>query len=136
MKKIDDYSYEELLELKKKLKGSTIAIEGASLLGSIYIAPGLAVFLLSFLPYLFLKDDLETKIVQKDHDIVAIKEIYEEYIKSLINLASDMNVKNPLDIYLLQLDFLNQQLLNFPNLTHTCYLNFLHMQKLAMQVLH
>ena len=81
MKKIDDYSYEELLELKKKLKGSTIAIEGASLLGGIYIAPGLAVFLLSFLPYLFLKDDLETKIVQKDHDIVAIKEIYEEYIK-------------------------------------------------------
>ena len=41
------------------------AIEGASLLGGIYIAPGLAVFLLSFVPYLFLKDDLETKIVQK-----------------------------------------------------------------------
>ena len=38
MKKIDDYSYEELLELKKKITGSTIAIEGASLLGSIYLS--------------------------------------------------------------------------------------------------
>lgn len=101
MKKFKDYSYEELLELKKKLKGSTIAIEAASLSGGIYIAPELAVFLLSFWLYPFLSDSLEKKIVQKDPDIIAIKEIYEEYIKSLINLASDMNVKNPLDIYYL-----------------------------------
>ena len=118
MKKINDYSYEELLELKKKLKGSTIAIEGASLLGGIYIAPELAVFLLSFLPYLFLKDDLESKIVQKDPDIVAIKEIYEEYIKSLINLASDMNVKNPLDIYFLIYFMYDYGIFSYDKLDH------------------
>ena len=118
MKKIDDYSYEELLELKKKLKESTIAIEGASLLGGIYIAPELAVFLLSFLPYLFLKDNLETKIVQKDHDIVAIKEIYEEYIKSLINLTSDMNVKNPLDIYFLVYYMYDNGIFSYDKLDH------------------
>ena len=118
MKKFEDYSYEELLELKKKLKGSTIAIEAASFLGGIYIAPELAVFLLSFLPYLFLKDNLETKIVQKDHDIVAIKEIYEEYIKSLINLASDMNVKNPLDIYFMIYFMYDYSIFSYDKLDH------------------
>lgn len=118
MKKIDDYSYEELLELKKKIVGSTIAMEGASLLGGIYIAPELAVFLLSFLPYIFLKDDLESKIVQKDHDIVAIKEIYEEYIKSLINLASDMNVKNPLDIYFMIYFMYDYGMFSYDKLDH------------------
>ena len=70
------------------------------------------------MPYLFLKDDLETKIVQKDHDIVAIKEIYEEYIKSLINLASDMNVKNPLDIYFLIYFMYDYGIFSYDKLDH------------------
>lgn len=101
MKKIDDYSYEELLKQKQ-----ICMIE----LGALCVATSVLTTILRnpapFIPFLGIayklvskKDKIENTMSENDEDIKAIKIIYDEILENTIKEFKKFELNNPIETY-------------------------------------